>query len=179
MSLDYFEQEVETVRAEAERERDVYNRRASEIDRDPTLSDEGKTQARAAAQDAIAPRLKSLRAREDEIINRKINELELRIDSKSGNTSSDIIAFRDAQDRAERIDNPDDAQRILERAMRGGDTSLAHAVFRQAVNKNWGAVTRTFTQANPDLATTVTDLSRLYRFREDTFARNVQYSTFG
>ncbi|MDQ1130244.1 hypothetical protein [Microbacterium sp. SORGH_AS_0888] len=49
----------------------------------------------------------------------------------------DIIAIRDAHDRAERITTSAEAERILERALRTNDTSLAYAVLHQAAERSW------------------------------------------
>jgi hypothetical protein len=179
MSLEYFERTVEQVRAEAENLRGNVDARRNEISQDRTLSDEGKQQALAEVTSNAKPKLKELRAREDKLIADKINELESRIDSKTGNTATDVIAFRDAQDRAERLEDPDEAERLIARAMRTGDTSLAHAVFRKAMDAGWPSVTRTFTSANPELTDVVRDLGQLTKFREQTFNRTIAYGIFG
>lgn len=175
MSIQSLDREIEAIRAQAENARGNYEARIAEIDRDVTLSDEGRRLAREQVNASIGPRLKELRAKEDALINAEINSLELQLDSKTGNTVNDIIAFRDAQDRAERIDDPNEAERILTRAMRQGDTSLAHAIFRRGLDSNWAMVVATFTAANPELETAARDLKQLYRFRDNTFARTIQY----
>lgn len=175
MSLASLERQIEDIRAQAEAARNSYQSRTGEIDRDPTLSEEGRRLAREQATSSIGPRLKELRAKEDALINAEINSLELQLDSKTGNTVNDIIAFRDAQDRAERIDDPNEAERILTRAMRQGDTSLAHAIFRRGLDSGWPTVVATFTNEHPELETAARDLKQLYRFRENTFARTIQY----
>ncbi len=69
MSLASLERQIEDIRAQAETARNSYQARTTEIDRDPTLSEEGQRLAREQATSSIGPRLKELRAKEDALIN--------------------------------------------------------------------------------------------------------------
>jgi hypothetical protein len=60
---------------------------------------------------------------------------------------STLIAARDAQDRAERINSKDEAAAMLARANRNNDSSLAAAVGLHARNRGWTEVTSCWAQA--------------------------------
>ena len=176
MSLDAFNTKVQALREKADNLSTYYQRTTREIDADPNLSDAGKTAERQAHRDEIKTQLAALRTQEEQLIDQSIAERMMRIESRSGATSSDIIAFRDAQDRADRIEKQDDALPLLDRALRQKDTSLAHAVFRRGLESNWRQVTDRFTQDHPDLSDAVRELRHLVARKENTFERTATYA---
>lgn len=178
MALSYVETQIEAVRAEAKTAQDSLARSVNEIDRNTTLSDEGKKLEIAATKESFKARLSTLRAKEHTILREAITTREKTLDAKMGNTSTDLIAFRDAQDRAERIDSADEAERIITRALRTDDRSLAHAIFRRSLENNWRAPINAFTQQNPDLADAANELNQLARFSENSFQRALAYAAW-
>ena len=56
----------------------------------------------------------------------------------------DLIATRDAQDRAAKISTAEDAKAMLHRANQSDDESLAKAVAQAAFNKGWTEVANNF-----------------------------------
>ena len=178
MSIAYVDGKLEEVRAEAKSAQDRYNSTVESINGDRSLSDEGKQVEIAQWKAATKEKVDACRAKELAIVNTAIADREKQIDAKMGNTASDIIAFRDAQDRAERIENGEDAQRILERALRNDDSSLAGAVFRRALEAGWKAPIDTLTRVKPEIAEAVNDLASFTKFRDNSWARTVFYSTF-
>jgi hypothetical protein len=59
---------------------------------------------------------------------------------------ADVIAGRDAQDRAARLTTPDEATAMLRRASQSGDDSLARAVAEAAFNNGWREVAQDYAQ---------------------------------
>lgn len=175
MSLTYLDTQLDELRAEAKQLNDRFARTRAEIERDPNLSAEGKKIEIDQWRESTKASLNGLRDRELKLVDDKIGELERQLDAKVGHTSSDLIAFRDAQDRAEKLNNPEDAERVLARAIRTDDKSLAHAVFRRALDSRWGTVIKQFEQANPQLATVANDLNTLEQFRAPSIQRAMIY----
>ncbi|MBJ7340634.1 hypothetical protein [Mycolicibacterium sp.] len=58
--------------------------------------------------------------------------------------ASEVIAHRDAQDRAAQLDTPDDAKAMLRRAGQTGDHSLACAVAEAAYRRGWVEVSQDY-----------------------------------
>lgn len=56
---------------------------------------------------------------------------------------------RDAIDRADRLQQPEDAVRLLNLAADGGDLSLAKAILRTALTKRWPSVISAYTTLFP------------------------------
>ena len=176
MSITYEDQQLDAVRAEARSSYDSYYRAVESIKGDRSLSDEGKSEQIARWHSSTEAKVAGLRERELSIVNDAITAREKQIDAKMGNTSSDLIAFRDAQDRAERIDSADDAQRIIERALRTNDASLAGAVFRRSLEAGWKAPVDALKHAKPEVSEAVADLALFTRFRDNTLGRAAAYS---
>lgn len=176
MSLDYVNTKIQTLREKADELSKWYQSTVRNIDSDPNLSEAGKAAEREQFRVDIRSQLAELRTQEEQIIEQGINERMVRIESRSGATSTDIIAFRDAQDRADRLEKQADALPVIDRALRQKDTSLAHAIFRRGLESNWRQVTDRFTQDHPDLADVVSELRTLLTRKENTFDRTATYA---
>ncbi|MDT3343882.1 hypothetical protein [Microbacterium aquilitoris] len=175
MTLDTITNEVESIRAEAKREQDFYSHTLTQIDNDTTLSPAGKDAEKEQFRAASQSRLRALRQKEEAALDREISTLMHRIESPRSPGNTDIIAFRDAQDRADRIEDDDEATRLLERALRQGDSSLAHAIFRASMDSNYRQAIKTFIRHKPELATAIEDLQRLNGAKQNSFERTVAY----
>jgi hypothetical protein len=64
--------------------------------------------------------------------------------TSSGGGASELIADRDARDRAEQIPGPEDAKAVLHRANQNGDDSLARAIAEAAFRRGWLEVTQDY-----------------------------------
>ena len=175
MPLDVLNSQVDTIRAEAARTQHTYSEQAKSVDSDSSLSNEGKAVQKRQINEAAKASLSRLRQKETEAINMKVRDLERVLDSKVGSTASDIIAFRDAQDRAERFENPEDATKALKRAIRTDDKVLAHAIFRRGIESNWRSVLAAFGNAYPDKQDLVGELAYLREAQTNTFGRGMHY----
>lgn len=146
-----------------------------EIQQDPHLNEQGRTERTAALEAAHKSQRRTGINTENEIIDNKITELERRLDGFVGYGSSDIIAYRDAQDRAEAVTDADRAVKLMERALRSNDRTLAHALFRTAVDNHWTEAQHAFARKNPTVAALVNDVQKLHALRNQ-FGRGLAYA---
>lgn len=152
-----------------------HSRQIDAINNDPALSDHGRKEKVAELEAARRAQRKALIAQEKEIINNKISALERRLDGYAGYSEANIMAFRDAQDRAEAIKDGDRAATVMARALRTNDRTLAHALFRRAVENRWQEARRAFAAENPTVASLASDVARLQQLRDESFNRAVAY----
>lgn len=69
---------------------------------------------------------------------------------------------------------------MLAQALRNNDKSLASAIFRTGLEKNWNSVRAQFLEEHPIAGTTVTELAQLQRFlNEEGLRRAMAYGLFG
>lgn len=176
MSTAHIAEQIKAVRARAESTSNVGYGEIQQIDKDPNLSDTYRKQLRGEKAAAVKERLAALRDEEKSIITRAITEAERTLDSKVGGSGADLIAFRDAQDRAERLQDQDSARQMLARALRNDDHTLAHAVFRRGVDTGWQDVINLFKQENPNSASAATDLQNLQEELSNGMSRAMHYA---
>lgn len=153
----------------------TYSSERREIENDPHLNDHGRTERLAELEAAAKSRRRTGIAEENEIIDNKIAELERRLDGYVGYSSSDIVAYRDAQDRAEAVTDNDRAAKLMDRALRSNDRTLAHALYRAAVENHWIEAQRAFARANPAVAGLANDVQKLRSLRNQ-FGRGLAYA---
>lgn len=154
---------------------DAHSRAVDAINRDPSLSDHGKQERIDALESERATQRTTGMATEKQIITTKISELERRLDGFVGWSNENIMAFRDAQDRAENIDDPEKAASVMARAIRTNDKTLAHALYRRAVDQRWDDASRAFAADNPAVAQLVNDVQKLQQLHDNSFNRAVSY----
>ena len=152
-----------------------HSRAVQNINSDPGLSEQGKKERIDELERDRDAQRKAGIAAEKEIIKNKISEIERRLDGYVGYTSDNIMAFRDAQDRAENISDAEKAATVMARALRTNDRTLAHAVFRRAVENRWEEARRAFANENPTVAQLVGDIQKLNALHENSFNRAVAY----
>lgn len=152
-----------------------HTRAIDAINHDPSLSDHGKKERIDALEADRTTQRRSAMDQEKQIITNKIGELERRLDGFVGWSSENIMAFRDAQDRAENIDDPEKAATVMARAIRTNDKTLAHALYRRAVDQRWDDASRAFAADNPTVAQLVNDVQKLQQLHDNSFNRAVSY----
>lgn len=167
MGLEYVDNKIEAVRADAAQAQRNYQLTTDGIKNDRSLSAEGQATNLAAARELTAKQLKELRAKEDKLVTDKVEELSRRLAGSVGTDPSAVIAFRDAQDRAEALDDAHRAATMMERAIQTGDKSLAAALMRRALEANWNGVFQQYAAANPGSADDAKDLQTLRDFQTD------------
>lgn len=166
---------IKELRDNAKRASTRYSAELREIQQDPHLNEQGRTERTAEAEAAHKAQRQTGINTENEIIDKKIADLERRLDGFVGYASSDIIAYRDAQDRAEAVTDADRALKLMERAIRSNDRTLAHALFRTAVENRWTEAQQAFTRENPTVAGLVNDVQKLRALRNQ-FGRGLAYA---
>lgn len=167
MSLAQLKSQIDDLRAQAARLYANGNRTTNLLDTDPTLNDIGKQRARDAEHDRVNSQIRDLRKKETELIADKKQSLERRLFGLSSVTSSDpgqIIAYRDAQDRAARLTYVDDAREALTAAMRSDDKTLAAAVLSKALASEWRSVVDEYVKQNPSAGEDLTDLAKINQY---------------
>lgn len=167
MSLDNIDKQIEAVRAKAHSVNDTLRANKQSFIADRSRSDEGKQEAIATANNQARQKLQELQQEEDAIVKKHMESLERIVIGSVGTDPSSVINYRDAQDRAERLTDPNDAARVMTRALRSGDKSLATAVAQVALANRWNDVYQGFAEANPNIAESASDLVTLTRFATD------------
>lgn len=165
---------IKPLRDTAKQASKAHSAELREIQNDQQLSDQGRTERIAEVEATYKSQRRSAINNETEIIDTKISELERRLDGYVGYSSSDIIAYRDAQDRAEAVDSADRATTLMNRALRSNDRTLAHALFRVSVEKQYTEARQAFAKENPTVATLVNDVQKLRTLRNQ-FGRGLNY----
>ena len=168
--------EIRTLRESAASQQRRTGAEVAAINGDTTLSSEGQRRALQTLNGSDTEAMKGLRQQEIDLLDGEAAKLETRLDGYIGYLSSDIIAFRDAQDRAETLESSERALTIMERALRTNDRTLAHAVYRRAIEAGWREVITPFDRANPEAAEMTKDLHTIRKLRaEGGFGRVVAY----
>lgn len=163
------------LREKASQASSAYVQARDAINRDPSLSDQGKKERTDALEaDRRTQRLAAME-QEKRIISDQIAVIERRLDGFVGYSSESIMAFRDAQDRAEAITDADRAASVMARALRTNDKTLAHALYRRAVDNNWTEARNAFATDNPTVAGLANDVHELREMRDAGFNRAVAY----
>jgi hypothetical protein len=115
------------------------------IRRNGSYSDAGRKTEMAKA--VVAARAHVDKMRSDFVAEREKRSQNLHrivFGNPSGGTASELIADRDARDRAEQIPGPEDAKAMLHRANQNGDHSLAKAVAEAALRRGWLEVSQNY-----------------------------------
>jgi hypothetical protein len=108
----------------------------------------------------------------------KIDNLHRELFGMPNPTGLNLIAHRDAQDRAAQITDAGEGKRLLARAMRDHDDSLARAIVGHAAEQGWKEVVVTYYADKPDLAAKYEEWAQTVRAerRPDTrFRRSLTY----
>ena len=180
MSLKYVEDKIDAIRERSNATRARAQAQRAAIMSDSRLSSEGKAEAIEALREPTNATISALRLEEDKLINDKIVELERTVVGTVGSDPAAVINYRDAQDRAERLTSAVEADLLMTRALRSDDKTLAAAVARVSMERNFKGVADAFAAENPSLIEATRDLSALEGFRSDvgrSFERAMIYST--
>ncbi|WP_052688613.1 hypothetical protein [Williamsia herbipolensis] len=175
MSLDYLDAQIDDYRTQASNIVEHYSQTQAEVSADPNLTDVGKLEALAPLHEDVTAKVGALRAKEKAAIKHKRETLEKDLFGMNGGSSSDVVSYRDAQDRAARLTDPDEAQEVYTRALRSDDKILAQAILSRALDYNWHAITTDYRQRNPSASTALNDLTRLGQYENNGFMALMHY----
>ena len=177
MALDNLIAKMQSLRNQAAETLAEHRRFEQAVKADRNLSDEGKQAQLKLARANANRHIASLRDAELKAIADKIDESQRRLD---GSVGDDVIAYRDAQDRADRINDEPEAVRILQRSIRAGDRSMTNAILRRSAEAGWQQAVAVIAADAPSASDAVRDLTELARFEQDlnqVLAREMAYST--
>ena len=146
--------------------RDHYTTKLAAIRADKTLSDHGRRQQIAELHSSTKDRLHKLRAEEAvQLDNRHASLVGRLFGTADGMQGASLISFRDAADRASSLTKPADAQRMMQTALQHGDSQLAAAIARRAVDMDWADVFGAWQDARrpslPDIDAIVNELATI------------------
>ena len=186
MSLETLDRKIENLRADATSRISGYRQFVAGVNTDPTLTAAGKAQKLAGSKERTKEEVAALKAQEDTAIADEIRNLERAIGGTAGATGANVISFRDAQDRANRVITPAEALNGLRAAITTDDRELARAYLMRAVTEqdqdpvaralsgigadvgDWSTLVREYINAYPNSAQAVTDLFELRRRERST-----------
>lgn len=115
-----------------------------------TYSDHAKRIMTAKAYKAAEQQLEALRAGEEKALRDRRASLQRSMFGATGNQDpSTVIARRDANDRAAKLDDPRVAADALARAEMEGDTTMSQAIATRAAQYGWGDVLGAYTSTRP------------------------------
>ena len=120
-------------------------------------------------------RANTLREKEVQLVKNHLRGLQTQLDAKVGSGATVLIAFCNAQERAERVDDKEDASRLMGLALRSNDRTLAHALFRRAIDQRWSGVVEQFTGGYPESATAAKEIQILDEHLENSWRRTMAY----
>lgn len=178
MSLEFIEGKIDDIRAEAANLVGDYSRTQAEIASDPRLTADGKREELAPIHESVSEKLKALRQQEKDVVKTKRESLERRVFGLPAGTTGDparLVSFRDAQDRANRLTDRDEAEQAYKSALRSDDTVLAQAILGQALTRGWTNVTDDYLERNPQSRADLNDLKAIGQYEQNTFAVTMQY----
>jgi hypothetical protein len=178
MSLAQLESQIDDLRAQAERIQSRWASTTDRLDADNTLSDIGKRTKLDNEHAQVSAKLSDLRKKEAELIVAKRQSLERSLFGLSTVTSGDpsqIIVYRDAQDRAARLTQSDDAQEVFAAAIRSDDQTLAAAVLARALANGWSGIIAEYVKQNPNASEQLDDLAKIQEY--DSFGATLSYAT--
>lgn len=170
MSLDYLDKQLDEIRAKATAAQDGFSRRKNQARNDANLSAAGRQHAVDEITEQARTTLGALRQEEERLVAQKRESLERTVMGSVGTDPASVINYRDAQDRADKLEDREDAARVMTRALRSGDKGLASAVAQVALAKGYRDVYDQFAQANPTTAEAAQDLALL-----DNFTNNLDH----
>lgn len=176
MSLAQLESQIEDLRKQAANVHNRWARTTDLLDADNTLTDTGKRAKLDSEHAQVSAKLRDLRQRERELVEVKKQALERRLFGLSSVASSDpnqIIAYRDAQDRAARITDGGTAQEVFMAAMRSEDKTLAAAVLAKALDNGWDGIVAEYVKQNPAAREDLADLAKIQQY--NSFEAGLSY----
>lgn len=147
-----------------------FNTQLAKIRADKHLSDLGRRERIVALTDATRAEAARLRGDADAKAGAQRKALERRIFGLSpAASSSDVISFRDAQDRVERVKSAEELASLMERAATTGDRALLRAGFAKAFERSrnalsggqWEGLVSEYVNDHPEVADDVREYEQL------------------
>lgn len=179
MSLKQLEAQIDDLRAQAASLHKRSARNQDTITKDASLSAVGRQSKLDAERDRVREQTRALRAKETELIAAKTQTLEKRLFGLSSVSSTDpgqVLLYRDAQDRAERLTQVDPATQAFAAALRSDDKILAAAIVMRALDAGWNSIVNQYAEKNPSAGEDLKDLATLRQHKGRTFEATMAYA---
>ncbi len=151
----------------ADQIREQLNAKAERINSQRNLAPHIKQTMIARAYLEAHQQLAELRDAETRAVQRQRQQLERKLFGNNGHSLDPqaAVSRRDAADRAARIETADEALRIMQRADRDGDTTLAKAIASRAADYSgdpvWANVVHAYVAERPSDAEALTEMQQL------------------
>lgn len=175
MALDILEAKLKGIRTSAEMVQNEWNQEIAAINSDGSLSDVGKSANLGEAYTDVKSKLDGLRAQEHEAVKTKRTELEKDVFGLYSTDSTAIISYRDARDRARRLEDSNEAESLMQSAELSADDALASAILAEALDRGWSRIISTYKENHPSKVEKLKDLSTLAKYQGNSFTNNVAY----
>ena len=141
--------------------RAAYRQALDSIRGDASLSELGRQQLMARAWRNTKDELARLSQVDFDTQVARFNELERQVFGASTVSGADAVSFRDATDRADKLENPDAALRALGNAELSGDAILAKAIVMRAWLAGWNPVVDQYAVNHPTVTDKLVELGTL------------------
>jgi hypothetical protein len=178
MSLDYLNSQIADYRNQAKATQQQAETFRTSVQNDPKLSDEYKKEEIARGGAIFKQKLADLKNAEMVAIHSEKNTLIRDLFGYTTTDPSNVIAYRDAQDRAERLEDQAAALTVLSRAQQSGDKSLASAVLLRAFDAGWDQVALAYGADNPGSIDKIHELNAVTAMAGSDFQRAMDYASF-
>lgn len=178
MTLDALNTEIANYRNQAIDAISRYREHRRQIEADTKLTSEGKHELLRDTHRAVKEGVAKLQQQEDAAVAAKQESLQRSLVARLGSNGADVVAMRDAEDRADKLNDSNEAMRAIERAVRMDDRSLAHAVIRRANEAGWTDVVDKAAQAYPSAGEAIKDLAALHQYTSDLTQGFVRAATY-
>ncbi|MEH0553421.1 hypothetical protein [Streptomyces sp. B21-101] len=141
---------------------DSYTRQLDRIEANRAYSDHAKRVLAAKAYKSAQTALEQLRQAEVDSINTRRSQLQRRMFGHQGTADAQtVIARRDANDRAAKLDNPRTAGELLATAQMEGDDLMAQAIATRAAQSGWNDVLGSYAGDRPGFQQAAEEYSTL------------------
>ncbi|WP_144872433.1 hypothetical protein [Microbacterium sp. 1.5R] len=162
MTLDNLNTKINTLRDEAAAIRRDFSTEIAALNANPSLTIAGKRELLDKIEPELRTKLANLDAEESKALEQTRQGLQRQI---TGNASEgDVVAFRDAHDRAGRLESEVGARNAITQALDVDDVELAKAILHKSMANGWTAAIDTYTAARPDMSGTIRDLTAVHRW---------------
>lgn len=166
MALDALNTKINALRDEATAVRRDFSTEINALNANTSLSPSGKREYLDKIEPGMRAKLANLDADETRALEHARETLQRTVMGSAA--EGDVIAFRDAHDRAGRIDSEREARDEMTRALDVGDAALAKAILHASIGKGWSSAVDRYTVKHPDMKTTITDLIAVHRWTDST-----------
>jgi hypothetical protein len=140
----------------------AYTRKLQQIDSSRTYSDHAKRVLAAKAYKEAQGALDQLRQAEVDTLTTRRSQLQRRMFGHQGSADAQtVIARRDANDRAAKLDDPRVAQDALRTAQMEGDDLMAQAIAARAAQNGWSDVLGSYAGGRPGFEEAAQEYSQL------------------